>query len=320
MVEVQDLVKSYGPHLAVDRVSFEVEKGEILGFLGPNGAGKTTTMRILTCFLPATSGTARIDGFDVFEQSREVRRRIGYLPENVPLYLEMSVEGYLVYMAKLKGMDKSNLATKLDDVLESCGLADRRTDLVGRLSRGYRQRVGLAQALMHGPEVLILDEPTASLDPKQIREVRDYIKSLSGEHTIILSTHILPEVELICDRVLVINRGRLVANDTPANLTSYAAAGQVLELEVRGDVNDLRGRLESIAGVAQVTVEGAAAGSDGNCHELHLESTTDVREEVANAIVSGGFGLRSLHVASRSLEDIFVELTTEEPTAPVEVA
>ncbi|MBI2299939.1 MAG: ATP-binding cassette domain-containing protein [Armatimonadetes bacterium] len=312
MVVVEDLVKAYGPHVAVDGVSFEVEKGEILGFLGPNGAGKTTTMRVLTCFLPATSGTARIAGFDVYEDSREVRRRLGYLPENVPLYLDMSVDGYLAYMGRLKGMSGADLPGRLEAVTASCGLSERRRDIIGRLSRGFRQRVGLAQALIHDPDVLILDEPTASLDPVQIREVRQHIKELAGKHTVILSTHILPEVELVCDRVLVINKGKIVANDTPSNLTSFASAGQVLTVEARGEHDGMVAAAKRVDGVRSVAAEKLGETIEG-ARRLRIEAVRDVREDVARELVNGGFGLLRLEVASRSLEDIFVELTTEEP-------
>ena len=310
MIEVQDLVKAYGNRTAVDHISFEVQKGEILGFLGPNGAGKTTTMRVLTCFLPATSGKVKIAGYDIFEQSLEVRRRIGYLPENVPLYLDMSVEGYLTYMGRLNGLSGADLSARLDKVMDSCGLLHRRKDLIGHLSRGYRQRCGLAQALVHNPDVLILDEPTASLDPVQIREVRETIRNLAGEHTIILSTHILPEVELVCDRVLMINRGRIVADDTPRGLRTRAASGAVsLNLQARGAKDALLGALRGVQGVRGVSV---VDGSDTDGYNLLVEATGDLREELARAVVQGGFGLRGLEVPRRSLEDIFVELTTDE--------
>jgi ABC-2 type transport system ATP-binding protein len=311
MIVVEDLVKAYGSRVAVDGVSFEVEKGEILGFLGPNGAGKTTTMRVLTCFLPATSGRAKIAGFDVFEQSLEVRRHLGYLPENVPLYTDMSVEGYLGYMGRLKGDLRSEVDARLPGVLDACGLTTRRKDLIGKLSRGYRQRVGLAQALIHDPEVLILDEPTASLDPVQIREVREYIKSLAGNHTIILSTHILPEVELVCDRVLMINKGRIIADDTPLNLRSYAVSGkQVLAMEARGDREQLVKTLREAPHVTNVSAEPAGDG----VVKLTVETGQDVRSELARRVVNGGHDLLRLELRMRSLEDIFVELTTEEPT------
>ena len=314
MIVVEDLVKQYGRATAVNGVSFEVEQGEIVGFLGPNGAGKTTTMRILTCFLPATSGQAKVAGYDVFEDSREVRRHIGYLPENVPLYYDLTVTQYLTYMAKLKGVGKSDLKARLDEVIDNCGLGERRTQLVGQLSRGYRQRVGLAQALVHDPAVLILDEPTASLDPAQIRDVREYIKSLAGNHTIILSTHILPEVELTCDRVLMINRGNIVANDTPDNLRNYAGSRQVVEVQAKGTPEALEAQIRKVDGIATVAVRRDTPVPEGVA-ALAVETSSDVRAEIAKSLVTGGFDLLKLDFAVRSLEDIFVELTTEEATA-----
>lgn len=314
MIVVEDLVKAYGSRVAVDRVSFEVQAGEILGFLGPNGAGKTTTMRVLTCFLPATSGSAKIAGFDIFEDSLEVRKHIGYLPENVPLYTDMTVEGYLGYMGKLRNVPKLTLAQRIGDVMDACGLTPRRSDLIGKLSRGYRQRTGLAQALIHDPEVLILDEPTASLDPVQIREVREYVKSLKGNHTIVLSTHILPEVELVCDRVLMINRGRIVADDTPENLRSYASSGkQRLAVGVRGEAAKAAAMLKEVPGVTSV----AQTESDEGV-AFTVDTSKDVREDIAARLVAGGVGLLRLELSRRSLEDIFVELATEEAPATEE--
>jgi ABC-2 type transport system ATP-binding protein len=275
-------------------------------------------MRILTCFLPATSGQAKVAGYDVFEDSREVRRHIGYLPENVPLYYDLSVLQYLSYMGRLKGVGKLDLKKRLDVVVDNCGLGDRRNQLIGQLSRGYRQRVGLAQALIHDPEVLILDEPTASLDPAQIRDVREYIKSLAGNHTIILSTHILPEVELTCDRVLMINRGNIVANDTPANLRNYAGTRQVIEVEATGDAAAVEAQVRKVTGVDQVTIKSDQLLPDGVV-ALAIDTGSDVRAEIAKALVTGGHDLLKLDFAVRSLEDIFVELTTEE-SATAEVA
>ncbi len=311
MIVVEDLVKQYGRATAVNGVSFEVEQGEIVGFLGPNGAGKTTTMRILTCFLPSTSGQAKVAGYDVLEDSREVRRHIGYLPENVPLYHDLTVTGYLSYMARLKGVSKGELPKRLDEVIDNCGLGERRRQLIGQLSRGYRQRVGLAQALIHDPDVLILDEPTASLDPAQIRDVREYIKSLAGNHTIILSTHILPEVELTCDRVLMINRGNIVANDTPANLRNYAGSRQIIELEARASRADLEALVRSVAETADVALKTDSPALEG-VTSLVIETNDDVRAALAKAVVAAGHDLLRLDFAIRSLEDIFVELTTEE--------
>src|SRR5213596_3655939 len=234
MIRVQEITKKYARNLAVDHISFEVQKGEIVGFLGPNGAGKTTTMRMLTCFLPPTSGTATVAGFDVLEQPLEVKRRIGYLPETPPLYQEMIADEYLSFVGKLKGLSGAELSKRVDYVCDRCAIDDVKKKLLGRLSKGYRQRVGLAQAIIHNPDVLILDEPTAGLDPKQINETRDLIKSLAGDHTIILSTHILPEVEQTCERVIIINKGKLVATDSVRNLQARARGAEAVVLEVAG--------------------------------------------------------------------------------------
>ncbi len=259
-------------------------------------------MRILTCFLPSTSGQAKVAGYDVLEDSREVRRHIGYLPENVPLYHDLTVTGYLSYMARLKGVSKGELPKRLDEVIDNCGLGERRRQLIGQLSRGYRQRVGLAQALIHDPDVLILDEPTASLDPAQIRDVREYIKSLAGNHTIILSTHILPEVELTCDRVLMINRGNIVANDTPANLRNYAGSRQIIELEARASRADLEALVRSVAETADVALKTDSPALEG-VTSLVIETNDDVRAALAKAVVAAGHDLLRLDFAIRSLEE-----------------
>src|SRR5713101_1343991 len=256
MITVTELTKKYARHTAVDHISFEVHKGQIVGFLGPNGAGKTTTMRVLTCFLPPTSGTAQVAGFDVLEQPMEVKRRIGYLPETPPLYPEMEVIEYLEFVGRLKGVHKENLGRRIDEVLEKCSIGDVRSDLISRLSKGYRQRVGLAQAILHNPDVLILDEPTSGLDPQQIIETRDLIKGLAGDHTIILSTHILPEVEQICEQVIIIAKGKLVATDTVANLTSRLRGAETVAIEVMPrngvalSVQDVQEKLERVSGVS----------------------------------------------------------------------
>ncbi|MGH9772040.1 MAG: ABC transporter ATP-binding protein, partial [Candidatus Acidiferrales bacterium] len=246
MIEVQDLTKAYGSFTAVDHVSFTVKKGEILGFLGPNGAGKTTTMRILTGYMPATSGTARIAGFDVFQDSLEVRRHIGYLPEAPPVYPDMSVGTYLDFVARIKNVPPEKRSGLVADALKKTNIVDKRDDLIKHLSRGYKQRVGLAQALVHDPDVIILDEPTVGLDPKQIIEVRNLIKGLAGSHTIILSTHILPEVSMTCDRVVIINKGKIAAIDTPQNLTSQLKGGQKIRVEAQAPEKDLRDLLAHI--------------------------------------------------------------------------
>ena len=298
--------------MAVDHISFSVNKGEILGFLGPNGAGKTTTMRILTGYLPATDGTAKIAGFDVFDDSIEVRRRIGYLPENPPLYTDMSVETYLDFVARIKNVPAEKRRQRVDDALEKTNISDKRNELIKRLSRGYKQRVGLAQAVVHDPDVIILDEPTVGLDPKQIIEVRHLIKNLRGSHTIILSTHILPEVSMTCDRVVIINRGRIAAVDTPENLTMQLKGGERVRLEVQAPEKPLLELVRQIPGVQNATIE--SLGSSGRL-AVTVEAATgkDVRSQLAAKIVGQGYALYELRGVNLSLEEIFLQLTTEEP-------
>ena len=311
MIEVQDLTKAYGPVTAVDHVSFTVKKGEILGFLGPNGAGKTTTMRILTGFMPATSGTARIAGFDVFQDSMEVRRHIGYLPETPPLYPDMTVEAYLDFVLRIKNVPAEKRRDRITDALEKTNLTDKRTQLIKRLSRGYKQRVGLAQALVHDPGVIILDEPTVGLDPKQIIEVRHLIKNLAGNHTIILSTHILPEVSMTCDRVVIINKGKIAAVDTPQNLTAQLKGGQKIHIDVQAPEKPLRELLAQIPGASRAEVSTARA--DGHVTAtVEASPGKDIRSQIAAKIVERGWPLYELHGISLSLEDIFLELTTDE--------
>jgi ABC-2 type transport system ATP-binding protein len=311
LIEVQDLTKAYGSVTAVDHVSFTVNKGEILGFLGPNGAGKTTTMRILTAFMPATSGTARIGGFDVFNDSLEVRRRIGYLPEVPPVYPDMSVEAYLDFVARIKNVPPERRADRISDALQKANILDKRHELIKRLSRGYKQRVGIAQALVHDPDVIILDEPTVGLDPKQIIEVRHLIKSLKGTHTIILSTHILPEVSMTCDRVVIINKGKIAAVDTPQNLTSQLKGGQRIRLEVQAPEAPLRETLSQIPGASRVEIE--STRSDGHLG-VNIEAAPgrDIRSQLAASVVQKGWPLFELRGVSLSLEDIFLELTTDD--------
>jgi ABC-2 type transport system ATP-binding protein len=311
LIEVQDLSKAYGSVTAVDHVSFTVNKGEILGFLGPNGAGKTTTMRILTGYMPATSGTVRVAGFDVFEDSLEVRRRIGYLPEVPPLYPDMSVEAYLDFVLRIKNVASRNRRERITDALEKTNVADKRKELIKRLSRGYRQRVGLAQALVHDPDVIILDEPTVGLDPKQIIEVRHLIKSLAGSHTIILSTHILPEVSVTCDRVVIINKGKIAAVDTPTNLTMRLKGGQKIYVDVRAPEKPLEEALRQIPGATRVEVNQARA--DGHvAATVEVAPGQDIRSQTAAKIVEKGLALYELRGASMSLEDVFLELTTDD--------
>ena len=318
MITVKNLSKRYARTVAVDHISFEVQKGQIVGFLGPNGAGKTTTMRILTCFLPPTDGSATVAGFDVLEQPMEVKKRIGYLPETPPVYPEMEVVEYLRFVGQLKGMSGPNLAKRITEVSERCAVADVQTKLIGKLSKGYRQRVGLAQAIIHNPDVLILDEPTAGLDPKQINETRELIKSLAGDHTIILSTHILPEVEQTCEQVIIINKGKLVATDSVHNLQNRARGAESVLVEVEGrdgtlDVHAVQQRLERVAGVSRVV----AKESRNNRSAFEVESEKDrfVRGDLARAIVEGGWNLNELRAAAMSLEEIFLQLTGTEAQA-----
>jgi ABC-2 type transport system ATP-binding protein len=323
MITVTELTKRYARHTAVDHISFAVSKGQIVGFLGPNGAGKTTTMRVLTCFLPPTSGTATVAGFDVLEQPLEVKKRIGYLPETPPLYPEMKTEEYLAFVGKLKGLAGAELGKRVHYVLERCAIADVRNKLLGKLSKGYRQRVGLAQAIIHNPEVLILDEPTAGLDPKQINDTRDLIKSLAGDHTIILSTHILPEVEQTCQQVIIINKGKLVATDSVSNLQNRARGAESLLVEVAGrngeiDPATVQRRLERIAGVARVSVKDQQ--QNRSIFEVESRKGSFVRGDLARAVVESGWDLNELRPAAMSLEEIFLQLTGEPAPALTEEA
>jgi ABC-2 type transport system ATP-binding protein len=321
MIKVEGLTKRYARTVAVDNISFEVEKGGIVGFLGPNGAGKTTTMRVLTCFLPPTSGSANVAGFDVLENPLEVKKRIGYLPETPPLYPEMEVQEYLTFVGRLKGIPGADVARRVDEVSERCAVGDVRTKLIGKLSKGYRQRVGLAQAIIHNPEVLILDEPTSGLDPKQIIETRQLIRSLAGDHTIILSTHILSEIEHSCDKVIIISHGKLVATDTVANLTNRLRGSEAVALEVDAGLPeaDVRSRLEQVAGVSRVMYKESRDGR----HIFEVESLQgrSIRADLARAVVNAGWNLNELHAVGLSLETIFLQLTaSESKSAPKTVA
>ncbi|MEY2502174.1 MAG: gliding motility-associated transport system ATP-binding protein [Verrucomicrobiota bacterium] len=306
MIKVENLTKRYAGHTAIQDLSFEVGKGEIMGFLGPNGAGKSTTMRILSSFMPPTSGRASIAGFDIFEQSLQARSHLGYMPENVPLYNDMRVTEYLNYRAALKGVPSRRMAERVGDVKELCGLKDVEKKIIGALSKGYRQRVGLADALVHEPDLLILDEPTSGLDPNQIRQVRDLIKNLGKQHTILLSTHILPEVEMTCSRVIIINRGRIEACDTPENLLGRirTAGGVTVEAKVGND--DGAEELRKIAGVRDVS---ASTDGDWQVFALRVEANTDVREEVYRLASDRRWTLRELSQRRATLEDVFVEIT-----------
>ncbi|MFM2124614.1 MAG: hypothetical protein RL328_1065 [Acidobacteriota bacterium] len=314
MIKVEGLTKRYARHVAVDHISFEVAKGQIVGFLGPNGAGKTTTMRMLTCFMPPTEGTAEVAGFDVIQNPMEVKRRIGYLPETPPLYPDMEVIEYLDFVARIKNLPAAGRTQRIKDVMERCAVADVRHREIGKLSKGYKQRVGLAQAILHNPDVLILDEPTSGLDPAQIMETRDLIKELAGDHTIILSTHILPEVEQICEQVVIIAKGRLVATDTVANLTTNRRGAETIALDVAGaDESSVRERLDRIGGILKVTALPTDAGHAR--FTIEAEKDKNVRPEIARAIIGSGWELNELHGVSLSLENIFLELTSKQEAA-----
>jgi ABC-2 type transport system ATP-binding protein len=317
VIEVQHLTKRYGPFTAVEDVSFRVERGEILGFLGPNGAGKTTTMRILTGYMPATEGRAVVAGFDVFDQPVEAKRRTGYLPETPPLYPDMTVLDYMTFVSKVKGVPSAERKQRIASVMERTRIADMANRLCGRLSKGYRQRVGLAQALIHNPDVLILDEPTAGLDPKQIIETRELIKALAGDHTIILSTHILPEVAQTCQRVVIINKGHVVAVDTPGNLTARLRGSETMYVQIDAPGSDASGALRRVPGVTRVVEADRRDGAAG--YEVESERGRDIRRELARTVVSSGWGLLELRPMRMSLEEIFLSLTTEEQTAPAAV-
>jgi ABC-2 type transport system ATP-binding protein len=312
LITVENLTKRYAAKTAIEGMSFQVNKGEILGFLGPNGAGKTTTMRIITGYMPASEGTVKVDGFDVFDNPLDVRRRIGYLPENPPLYLEMNVTGYLRFVSKIKGVPKERIDSEVNRVMERVSIADVKDRIIAKLSKGYKQRVGLAQALLNDPPVLILDEPTIGLDPKQIHEVRQLVKDLAGSHTVVLSTHILPEVEQTCHRVIIIDRGKIVAVDTPQNLRFQLQGAERVSIEVQGPVSEIITKLKGMPGVVGVQ---KVADNDGR-HRFQVEGELgkDVRSDLARTIVQNGWGLFELQSSTMSLEDIFLKLTTAEET------
>ncbi len=310
MIEVQNLSKRYGPTLAVSDVSFDVRKGEILGFLGPNGAGKTTTMRVITGYLPPTEGKVRVAGYDVVEEPLEAKRRTGYLPESPPVYPDMSVVEYLAFVAKIKGVPRREVKQRINEVSEKVAITDVQNRQVGKLSKGYRQRVGLAQALIHNPEVLVLDEPTAGLDPKQIIETRELIQGLAGQHTVILSTHILPEVSKSCQRVVVINAGKVVAVGAPEELTRRLQGFETVLITAEGPAAEIKDRFERVSGVNKVELRETVDGRVS--FEVHADKGKDVRAELARAIVESGWRLFELKTSGLSLEDIFLKLTTED--------
>jgi len=311
VIRVDHLTKNYGPRVAVADVTFDVEKGEVLGFLGPNGAGKTTTMRILTGYLPPSGGRVEVAGFDVATQSLQARANIGYLPETVPLYPDMSVRSYLDFMGKIKGA--KDRRRQVDRAMEKARIAHRAGDQIGKLSKGLRQRVGLAQALLGDPPILILDEPTSGLDPRQIIETRNLIKSLGGEHTVVLSTHILPEVAATCSRIVIISNGRVVAEDTPENLDRRLKGAESIAVTVRGPREEVKTALKGVPRVLSVEVDGDGHSANGlGSFTVQSEVGADIREALAKAVVAGGFGLMELRPAHLSLEEIFLQLTTSE--------
>ncbi len=307
MIEVENLTKFYGTLTALRQVSFTVDQGEVVGFLGPNGAGKTTALRIITCFMPPTSGTARVAGLDCQLRSLEVRAKIGYLPENVPLYRDMTIRRFLRFAAAAKGVPRSHQVKEIDRVMEVCDIASEKDRIIGHLSKGYRQRIGIAQALMNDPPILVLDEPTIGLDPTQIVEIRSLIKQLGTERTIILSSHILPEVSQICQRILIINKGQIVATDTPANLTSQLQKNLRVYLEVEGPENEILQSLSAVTGVLEVK---PTDGSD--TYLIETMRGQDLRPELARTVVEHGWHLRELKLQDLSLEDIFMQLVTDE--------
>jgi ABC-2 type transport system ATP-binding protein len=309
MIKVENLTKRYAGVTAINNLNFEVEKGEIVGFLGPNGAGKSTTMKILTGYLPASSGRATIAGFDVFEQSVEARRRLGYLPENTPLYTDMRVHEYLRYRASLKGVPGRKMRQSVGDVLELCSLRDVQHKLIGALSKGYRQRVGLADALVHDPDLLILDEPTIGLDPNQIRHVRELIKNLGGKRTVLISTHILPEVEIMCSRVIVIHKGKIRASDTAENLLKTQRTVGSMRLEAKVGADNATADLQKLPGVKEVTGD---KDGDYSVFQLRLEANTDPSEEVMRLAANKRWTVREITRRRPTLEDVFVELTNSD--------
>ncbi len=314
MIQVEGLTKFYGPVAAIRDVTFTVQKGEIVGFLGPNGAGKTTTMRILACCIPASAGRARVAGYDVFEQSLEARRRLGYLPETAPLYDFLRVSDYLDFVAKVKGLPRSSRRQRVAEVMEVCGVTGVSRKLVGALSKGYRQRVGIAQALLNDPEVLILDEPTIGLDPRQIVEIRQTIKSLAGQRTVLLSTHILPEASMLCHRVIIINEGKLLAVATPGELSDRVQRSARILLQVEGPPAAVLPALERVGGVQAVERQNAA-GEVVDTYLVRAERKDGVRQALSRAVAEGGWGLVELRAADVTLEEVFLRLVTDEPGA-----
>ena len=311
MIEVNDVTKYYGNFPAIMDINFRVEPGEVVGFLGPNGAGKSTTMKVITGFIPPSSGSASIAGYDIVNESLEARKHIGYLPETVPLYTEMTVREYLDYMGKLRGMKSDRIRTRIDDVVDICHLEDYYTSIIGKLSKGFRQRLGIAQAILHEPDVLVLDEPTIGIDPIQVVETRQLIKDLGGDHTLIVSTHILPEVSQLCERVIVINEGQIVATDEPANLAKRLLGRERVDLQVRGPQQEVLVALESVEGVEDVRRFNIERGEIPQ-YRVESESGVEIRATLAQKVIESGWELHRLEAVTMSLEEIFLKLTTED--------
>lgn len=316
MISVSELTKVYGQTVAVDRITFEVPEGQIVGFLGPNGAGKSTTLRMLACYLPPTSGGAKIAGYDIFHESDKVREKLGYLPENCPLYTEMKVEEYLDFRGRLRGMPRPERRKRIDYVVERCWLGPVRNRTISHLSKGYRQRVGLADALLHNPPVLILDEPTIGLDPTQIRETRRLIRELGGQHTVMLSTHILPEVEAVCDRAIVIAGGRIAAAGTPEELRASRRMQARVLVECRAPAKELKSVLERVSGVKEVELLDSTGGdSQYTRAAARPREGYDIREEIARTVIQHGWPLRELRLEHATLEEFFVQVTASQAMA-----
>ena len=312
MIEVRELTKSYGTTIAVDNVTFDAHAGEVLGFLGPNGAGKTTTMRILTCYLSADAGTATVAGYDVFEESVEVRKHIGYLPESAPLYTDMGVIEYLNFMTQVRNIPKSQRKERIRTVIDTCGLDDVIQKDIGELSKGYRQRVGLAQSLIHDPPILILDEPTSGLDPNQISEIRNLIKNIGQEKLVLFSTHILPEVSATCSRILIINNGKIVANGTPEELSSQAKGEEIVHITIRGSQETIEAQLNALEFVSQWNYIGTDNGTVS--YQINAAQGSDAAEALFRVVVENGWSLTELRQESVDLEDVFRNLTDKEQT------
>jgi len=312
MIEVDRINKTFGVSTALDDVSFQVESGEILGLLGPNGAGKTTMMRILTGFLAPTSGNARVGGFDIQKNALDAKRKFGYLPESAPVYKDIRIINYLQYVCAMKSIPQSERKKQIESVMGKCGLSDVKSRIIGNLSKGYRQRVGLAQALLGDPEILILDEPTEGLDPKQIIDIRNLIREFGGNRTVILSTHILPEVSMVCERVIILNKGKLIAVDTPENLTSQMQNQSIITVGVIGPAEHIESTIKEIPGVISAELQADASNNEENTFCIQVQKKIDIRSRLAEKIVSNRWKLIELHTESLSLEEIFVHLVTQE--------